>query len=207
MGLFDHIHGKFVFGRRVRTLAKHLAAALPGQARVLDVGCGDGQVAWLIMQQRPDLVIAGLDVLLRPHTHIPVTKFDGQTLPYPDGSFDVVMFVDVLHHTDDPLVLLREANRVASKAIVIKDHTANGLLAYPTLRFMDRVGNSRHGVVLPYNYWPKERWLRSFEDLHWQIAAWQKDLGLYPWPASWMFGRSLHFVARLEKKPATAGPT
>jgi ubiquinone/menaquinone biosynthesis C-methylase UbiE len=50
------------------------------------------------------------------------------------------MFVYVLHHTNDPEVLLREAQRVALKAVVLKDHTRNGLLAYTTLRFMDWVG-------------------------------------------------------------------
>ena len=33
-------------------------------------------------------------------------------------QFDVVMFVDVLHHTDDPMILLRQAYPLARKAIV-----------------------------------------------------------------------------------------
>ena len=62
------------------------------------------------------------------------------------------MFVDVLHHTEDPMALLGEAVRVARKTIVVKDHTLNGFLAGPTLHFLDRVGNARHDVALPYNY-------------------------------------------------------
>jgi hypothetical protein len=41
----------------------------------------------------------------------------------------VVLFVDVLHHSKDPMILLREAVRMVRKAIVIKDHTLAGLLA------------------------------------------------------------------------------
>jgi len=108
------------------------------------------------------------------------------------------MFVDVLHHVDDPIVLLSEAVRVARKGIVIKDHTENGLLAGPTLRFMDWVGNARHGIALPYNYWPKERWHQAIESFGLTIAEWRSELGLYPWPAHCVFGRSLHFVARLD---------
>jgi ubiquinone/menaquinone biosynthesis C-methylase UbiE len=199
MTLIESIHEGYVFGRRVRSLAENLAALLPPNATVLDVGCGDGALAQRIMGQRPDVEIKGIDVLIRGRTHIPVEKFDGQKIPFADGSFDVVLFVDVLHHMTDPLVLLREAVRVARQGILLKDHTANGILAYPTLRFMDRVGNARHGVVLPFNYWTRQQWMDAFYSLGLSVGAWKKHLSLYPWPANWIFGRSLHFVAWLEK--------
>ena len=124
---------------------------------MLDVGCGDGLLAFLILEKRPDLDLRGIDVLVREQTHIPVDRFDGLAIPHADASFDVVMFVDVLHHTEDPMALLGEAVRVARKTIVVKDHTLNGFLAGPTLHFLDRVGNARHDVALPYNLLaPKE---------------------------------------------------
>jgi hypothetical protein len=55
-----------------------------------------------------------------------------------------------------------------------------------------------HSVVLPYNYWSQEKWLNAFETLGLTIGIWNKNLGLYPPPASWIFERSLHFIARLE---------
>lgn len=198
MKLLDTVHSSYVFNRRIRILASHLAPLLPHGARVLDVGCGDGSLAALLLRERPDLELHGIDVLIRPTTHLPVLPFDGEQIPHPDQSFDAVLFVDVLHHTNDPLILLREAARVTRQAIVLKDHTANGFLARPTLRFMDHVGNARHGVVLPYNYWSKAQWEQAFRDLGLRVVSWQKDLGLYPWPTSWLFGRSLHFIARLE---------
>ncbi len=204
MSVIDRIHGGYVFGRRVRKLAEHLADVLPQGARVLDVGCGDGLIDRRLQDLRPDLDLRGIDVLVRPHTHILVDPFDGRTIPYEHNSFDVVMFVDVLHHTPEPMVLLREADRVAARAIVIKDHTRNGFLAGPTLRFMDYVGNARHGVALPYNYWSLEQWHEAFDELGWTTAAWKKNLGLYPWPANWIFGRSLHFVTCLEPIHARA---
>jgi SAM-dependent methyltransferase len=198
MSAIDRIHGAYVHNRRVRVLAKHLAPLLPANSRVLDVGCGDGALAALLMQRRPDVIIEGIDVLVRSDARIPVTAFDGRTIPHPDKRFDCVMFVDVLHHTLDPMVLLREAVRVARRSIVLKDHTKNGLLAGPTLRFMDRVGNARHGVALPYNYWPKDRWTTAIESLDLHIVTWVDRLALYPIPADYLFGRSLHFVARLD---------
>lgn len=198
MNLLEHIHRAYVHGRRASVLRDHLAEVLPKNATVLDVGCGDGVLAYLIMQKRPDVKIKGVDILGRTQTQIPVEWFDGEVIPYGDGSFEVTMFVDVLHHTLDPMILLHEAVRVARKAVIIKDHTCDGLLDDLTLRLMDQVGNARHGVALPYNYWSQQKWFEAVDTLGLRITTWKKDLGLYPRPARWLFDRSLHFVSRLE---------
>ncbi len=129
-GVLGAVHNKLVFGRRVRVLADQLAPLIPAAARVLDIGCGDGTIDCLILQQRPDAAIEGIDVLVRRSARISVRPFDGTRIPYPDLSFDLALFVDVLHHTPDPGVLLREAARVA-KSILLKDHFKEGFLAGP----------------------------------------------------------------------------
>jgi len=55
---------------------------------------------------------------------------------------------DVLHHTQDPAVLLREAVRVSRSFVLLKDHLDENILDDVTLRLMDWVGNRPHGVVL-----------------------------------------------------------
>lgn len=189
-------HGATVFGRRVEVLAHRLAAAIPAGTRtVLDVGAGDGSIDAAIGQLRPELTITGVDVLVRPETKIPVTPFDGSTLPFPDASFDVVMFVDVLHHTEHPDVLLAEAARVAGDVVVVKDHVVDGLLARPTLRFMDWVGNRGHDVVLPYNYLDDAAWRRVTATAGLREESRETHLGLYPKPFTWWFDRRLHLVS------------
>lgn len=199
MNVLDKIHDNYVYGRRVRTLTELLARMIPDGSRVLDVGGGDGLIASLIQERKPTCRLECVDVLEREHSHMPVKLFDGRQLPYDDESMDVVMFVDVLHHTDDPTVLLREAARVSRGGILIKDHTRDGFLAGPTLRFMDYVGNARHGVRLPYNYWPRRRWQEAIAELGCEVREWLADLKLYPWAVDRLFGRSLHFIAYLER--------
>ncbi len=194
------VHEKLIFGRRVNVLTAALAERLPRNARVLDVGCGDGSVDRLIGERRPDLAIEGIDVLVRDAAQIRVTAFDGTTIPFPDNSFDAVMLVDVLHHTHDPQILLAEAKRVARDTVVLKDHNMDGVLAEKTLRFMDWIGNARHGVALPYNYWPEWKWRRTFDSMGLSVSAWSSAIGLYPWPISLIFERSLHFVACLRMR-------
>jgi SAM-dependent methyltransferase len=191
-------HSNYVHTRRVQRLCEFLSELIPKNATVLDVGCGDGWLADLIMQKRPDVQISGVDVLVRPTTKIPVRQFDGEKLPFANRSFDVVMFVDVLHHTENPRILLGEAVRTARRSILIKDHTRNGFLANETLRLMDWVGNAQHGVALPYNYWTLDEWRKAFDELNLKPRVWRRKLNLYPAPADWIFGRSLHFVSLLE---------
>lgn len=194
------LHRRYVYGRRVTVLADMVAQLLPPAATVLDVGCGDGRIDSLVLRARPDVTIEGLDVLLRPNALVPVRLYDGTRLPYADRGVDAVTFVDVLHHTDDPASLLADAARVARHAVIVKDHLAEGVGARLTLQFMDRVGNQAHGVRLPYNYWRREQWTAAIAGAGLCVHSWTTRVPLYPWWASWLFGRSLHFVAALSPR-------
>ena len=195
MNPVECVHDKYVHARRVHVLCRRLIALIPERAEVLDVGCGDGLLTALLAKGRSDITIRGLDVTVRKNAVIPIEAFNGQVIPYPDKGVDAVMLIDTLHHTDDPMILLREARRVARSTILIKDHTQEGWLAEPTLRFMDWVGNARHGVASPGHYWRKAQWDAAFQALGVRVRAWEHQLGLYPWPANWIFERSLHFIA------------
>jgi len=195
--LLNAVHDKAVFRRRVQVLSAHLAQELGSSGTVLDLGCGDGSIASAVMDRKPGLDIRGMDVFVRPRTHIPVTRFDGHTVPSTDGSFDWVMMVDVLHHTDDPRRLVSEAARVARQGVIIKDHLREGFGAYTTLRLMDWVGNKGHGVRLPYNYLSRAEWQAIFAEIGIAPYSWRESLSLYPFPASVFFDRNLHFIAAL----------
>jgi ubiquinone/menaquinone biosynthesis C-methylase UbiE len=180
-------------------LAELLAAKLPPRATVLDVGCGDGAIGSLIASLRPDVSIQGVEYLVRPGCKIACQSFDGSSLPFSDASFDVCLFVDVLHHTRDPGVLLREATRVTRSFVLLKDHLDENILDNLTLRFMDWVGNRPHGVVLTYNYQSRKHWTEYFLSCGLKEENWTSKVPLYPWPFSVVVGRGLHFVALLCK--------
>jgi SAM-dependent methyltransferase len=194
------VHEKLVFSRRVDVLARMLGDLVPPGSAILDVGTGDGQIAQRIAAAQPGTTVRGIDVMLRPETHIPVDLFDGKTIPLGDKSVDVVTFVDVLHHTDDPDRLIAEASRVARKAVILKDHLAENGVNRLTLRVMDWVGNAPHGVVLPYNYASRQQWDAWFAAAGLRVDQFTTDIPLYPAPFSAVFGRKLHFVARLTQR-------
>ena len=213
MKWLERLHDRHHYGRRLRVLGRHMGELLPGpdaraggsedRLRLLDVGCGDGLLTALVAREHPQLEVRGVDVLVREATHVPVDRFDGSRLPFPDDAFDVVMSVDVLHHADDPAALLREGARVATRWLMIKDHTLVGPLAGPTLALMDRVSNLRHRIEIPYHYWTPERWHATFSELDLCIEEWRPKLSLYPWWSRFAFERQLHFAARLGFGPQT----
>ncbi len=192
-------HHAFVFQRRTRVLSEMLAEQVPQNASVLDIGCGDGMIGSLIAQLRPDVSIQGVEFLVRPECKIECRAFDGLSLPFPDGAFDVCLFVDVLHHTQDPSILLQEAARVSRSFVLLKDHLDENFVDDATLRLMDWVGNRPHGVVLAYNYQSRTEWSKYFSKCGLAETSWTTRVPMYPVPVSFVAGRGLHFVSLLRK--------
>lgn len=196
--LIGQLHEKYIFSRRVQALSDWFSRMVPHQSSVLDVGCGSGLLSKLLQTKRPDISITGIDVIVRPQTYIPVVRFDGVRLPCEDDSYDVAIFCDVLHHTSDPMVLLREASRVA-RCILIKDHFNDGFAANVRLCMMDWIGNARFGVALSYNYWSRSQWNTAWRQLGLREETIVERLHLYRQPIDCIFGNDLHFIALLKQ--------
>ncbi len=187
--------------RRIRVLSTKIDRLIDPGDSLLDVGCGDGALGASIQRLSPRTRILGADTLIRDGTAIDAFRYDGAELPVVTGAVEGVLLVDVLHHTTDPERVLAEAARVARKYVIVKDHLMAGLLASPTLRLMDWVGNARFGVSLPYNYLAFHDWDRCISACGLVARTWDSRLGLYPFPLSVVFERRLHFLARLEPAP------
>jgi SAM-dependent methyltransferase len=89
--------------------------------RVLDVGCGNGYV--LAQYARHGAEAHGIDLtetavsLSRKRFQLAgltgtFQRTDGDTIPYPDATFDIVCSMGVLHHIENPRPMLDEIHRV-----------------------------------------------------------------------------------------------
>jgi len=193
------IHGRCVYGGRVARLAAVIGALCTKEPqKILDVGCGDGHIAKTLAEQLGDgCEISGIDVMVRDTAAIPVTQYDGRTIPFGDDSFDTVLLVDVLHHTDDAGSLLAEAARVARGSVIVKDHVCESRLDKWLLSFMDWVGNRPHGVVLEYNYLSAAAWDACIASAGLVREYETTDVKLYRWPLSVFFERRMHVLMKL----------
>lgn len=89
-------------------------------ARILDLGCGSGVVGNKFKDFFQAEVI-GVDIIDRRILPLSFELIDGKNLPFPENYFDVVLINYVLHHTEDPISLLKEAKRVGEKIIIFED--------------------------------------------------------------------------------------
>lgn len=152
---------RFAFPYRYKKLTARLAPLLHDVDNILDVGTGDGHLGRQLMDAT-GCHITGLDVCLQPHSHIDVHYYDGSTFPFADDTFDSVLMVDMLHHTDNIEQMLSEARRVARRFVIVKDHYWNTRLDVAALHVADYLGNIPYGVPLPYNYLRLAQWQDMF---------------------------------------------
>jgi ubiquinone/menaquinone biosynthesis C-methylase UbiE len=147
----------------VSLVASHLQ---PG-ASVLDVGCGEGHVL-AELRARGAGEVFGVDIVdLRRDRALPFGLYDGTTLPFVDGRFDLVMLNFVLHHVPDgrKRALLREALRVSRGTVFVVEDTP----ATP----LDRLFSQRHGEAYrkrikshaPYGFLTTGEWRWLFRGM------------------------------------------
>lgn len=194
------LHERLVLRRHLHTLCEALLRLLPPGERLegMDVGCGSGRLARMMMARRPGLEMSGADLVVRPDAVIPVVRFDGTRLPFGDHAFDFAMVVDVLHHASDPATLLRECRRVSRGPILLKDHLCESRWDELRLRLMDWGGNRAEGIPMPYRYLSRAGWERLFKETGLRAAKTRERLGLFPPPLSLLFERGLQVLTRLE---------
>jgi len=89
------------------------------RGRVLDIGCGGGNMPKALRHYRPDLEVWGTDLsqqALRAANREPdgarFAAAVGEQLPFRDGFFDAVTMFDVLEHIPDPRQALAEVRRI-----------------------------------------------------------------------------------------------
>lgn len=118
-GADSHFFSEF----KILQLLRHEEAT--ATLKILDFGCGDGNSSAYIREHFPNSSIYGIDVSQesidqatnKQLVGAEFSSFDGQTLPYDDGEFDVVFTSMVFHHInhDRHPAMVKEIYRVTKQ--------------------------------------------------------------------------------------------
>lgn len=114
-------------------IVDHVEARISPQARVVDIGCGVGDLLGEVRKRRPGIEIFGLDFSAKAVAKVRAALPNGEfrqfviarTLPYDTAAFDVVLSTDVMEHLEYPKVFAAELVRICRPgggvAIVVPD--------------------------------------------------------------------------------------
>ncbi|MBM3230779.1 methyltransferase domain-containing protein [Candidatus Peregrinibacteria bacterium] len=124
---------------RMRESVLTLLDVQPGET-VLDCGCGLGY--FLLKLKESGAKLHGIDVspesvaFVREHITQDAHVGSAEQIPYPDNTFDKIMFCEVIEHVEDDAKVLREIRRVLKPGgrVVITTPSLKGFRAHSKLK-------------------------------------------------------------------------
>ena len=198
------LHGNFfekVFHtNRIQTLTRLITYELgiePG-GQVLDVGCNTGPM--LIPLRRRGFDIVGIDISAedvhqaarylgeRGLSDDGLSVADGTRLPFRDHSFDLILLVDILEHTDAPQRVVSEVKRLLVPGGIVIATVPWAYHPYVRFTWIRKLLSSRKTIDehpdAPFKFEMLQSLFPGFEPLLFRLVFhWVCVLGIYRLPA------------------------
>ncbi|MDR0945043.1 MAG: methyltransferase domain-containing protein [Bifidobacteriaceae bacterium] len=159
----DHDHDVYTHGHEAAVLASHTWRTVENSAAylipelkpglsLLDVGAGPGTITCGFAKKLAPGQVIGLDrdegiveqAAVAPETqgldNLSFMVGDVYSLPFPDGTFDIVHCSNVLQHLTDPVAALKEMARVAKPGglVAARESDYGGMVWAPAVPEMDQ---------------------------------------------------------------------
>lgn len=201
-GAYDSRHPEIFNDIEQSRLASVLArvvsssAASEGTVRVLDVGCGTGNLTRQLLALGAEVTAADLspklldEVARRVGTNsrLHLQRLNGSDLqPLADGAFDLAVTYSVLHHVPDYAALVREMARVTRPGgCVLIDHERSDA-SWTSPEYKAFLAEAVVWPARSFWYWfqPSRYWKRLRPMLEWRRwfdARWMPEGDLHIWP-------------------------
>jgi SAM-dependent methyltransferase len=184
-------------------LAAALDAAIPGDARIADVGCGTGQMSLFLASadrvvigadfQRASLRLAAEAAARLDVDGVAFVETDLRAPGLAAGAFDVVLALGVLHHTPDPRATFARVARLLRPggAIVVTLYHALARLPHRLRRGVARLTGFRRVPFDPVltdraaeparrAAWLRDQYVHPLEHRHLlgEVRGWFRDSGV-----------------------------
>jgi SAM-dependent methyltransferase len=179
---------------RAKIVKGQIEPYLVGES-LLDIGCGNGIIASLVKERFRDVRLLDVVDYTLPQLQLRFDTYkEEERLPTGGQQFDSVLLLTVLHHSNNPVELLRQAWDATAKRLVIIEsvigvHSLEEGIAYELAdsseelqigyaAFIDWFYNRvlHDDVPVPYNFTSPERWSSVFAQHHMPVIV-TKHLG------------------------------
>jgi SAM-dependent methyltransferase len=167
--------------QRANIIREQISPFLQGDS-LLDIGCGNGLISNLLKDRFKIIQLLDVVQYVTAPIDLPFALYkEGQTLPINQPSYDTVLLLTVLHHSYQPVQLLKLAWAATKKKLIIIESVvgihqeAQPPVRYNLLKssdedqiayaafvdwFYNRVLND--DVPVPYNFTKPENWQATF---------------------------------------------
>ena len=149
---------------------------------MLDVGCGNGLISHMAKPHFADVQLLDVVNYVSPEVGLPYLAYtEGEVLPV-DRKYDTVLLLTVLHHSSNPMTLLKESWKVTNRRLIIIESVfgvyTQSLSAQYVLAefeesdqisfavFVDWLYNRvlNDDIPVPYNFTTPDRWQKTFSE-------------------------------------------
>lgn len=97
-----------------------------GPRRILEVGCGSGDLAARLLAAHGEVDYVGIDISMdqvemarSSYGHLPFARASIYQLPFADDSFDLVIACEVMEHLERPQAAIEELRRVCADKLLL----------------------------------------------------------------------------------------
>jgi ubiquinone/menaquinone biosynthesis C-methylase UbiE len=139
---------------------------------ILDIGVGNGNVLTSVAESigLDESVLFGVDTVnYSKNNNFKHIEYDNHHIPLPSGSIDLTLIMMVLHHSNHPLSILKEAYRTLSNSgsVIVRETNAynpdllefNILMEYIFYTILLEIP-----IHITDNYFPIEKWETMFKE-------------------------------------------
>ena len=149
--------------RKLRRLQKHLKFL----DQHIEIGSGTGSV--LSVMRKQNYYVDGLDFADNSfRDDLKPIVYNGKMMPFAKDVYDTALLLTVLHYTDDPEAILREAGRIAKRIVVIENVYDRRAMEWLTKAFCSLM--NFEFIDHPHNNRTHAKWIETFD-----------RMGLKPW--------------------------
>lgn len=153
--------------KAARIKQERLLPFLNSSEHILDIGSGNGGLVHLL--HKKGIQITPSDISNKSiFPDITPVILKGSVLPFKNDAFDTVLLITMLHHTPQPIDIIKEAMRVGKRLIIMEDIYENKAQKKLTL-FMDSLVNMEFKGH-PHTNKDDKEWKKVFHELNLELT-------------------------------------